>query len=116
MMKKNVRRLLSASAGLVVGGFTTYMVVNAAAEDKRNEDVLTLHRNNLFYLIDAFGGVACAGLSYVLSSFCKDGYRALDEHDDDYDHKKDPFINPTVPYRGGADVDDRHPANFGFNH
>ena len=48
-MKKSVRGLLSASAGLLVGGFTTYMLVNAALENQRNEGVLTPHQNHLFY-------------------------------------------------------------------
>lgn len=91
-MRSNVRRFLCSSAGLVVGGFSTFLAVNAGLEHQRDADVFNLHHNKLHYLIDALGAVACSSITYGILSFYD--YRNIDPVDF-HDHLSEPLTFDT---------------------
>lgn len=67
-MLRDRKVLLGAATGCVVGFFGTYLLVNASLSHRRGVAVLNVHEQATYYLLDFVGGIACAGLGYVLAS------------------------------------------------
>jgi hypothetical protein len=68
-------RCISAKAtmfvmGGIFGGLGSYLWVNGVLEHRTSNDILNLHRNASFYVIDALGVVACSAVGYCLGAWC----------------------------------------------
>ena len=67
MVTKKLKAALTAG-GLVVGGLTSYIIVNAALEGRRDEDVFQPHAKTGHYALDVFMAAVCAGVVFALAS------------------------------------------------
>ncbi len=59
---------VAATTGLVIGGLSTFMAINALSEGKRGLNIFSSHVNPNFYVLDAVNAIVCAGIGYAMAS------------------------------------------------
>ncbi len=64
-------KVVAATAGLMLGGLGSFVMINAIKEGKRGVDSLfSWHDNSKYYTVDILSAVACAGIGWLMASIC----------------------------------------------